>query len=130
MGLLGIGIGILLICILCIIKGYYFCKDWCDSDDLIVYGVIGIVFDSVFLLAMASILLFKPYEYKNFKIEYETVKETITQKDDVRDATYTMQIIEINQKIRHCREFKDSKWIGIFQNEKICEMELLEKEVS
>ena len=126
MGLFGIGIGILLICILCIIIGH-FCCNWYD-DDLIVYGIIGIVFDGMFLLVMALSLLCKPYDYKNFKIEYETVKETITQKDDVRDATYTMQIIEINQKIRHCREFKDSKWIGIFQNKKICEMELLTKE--
>lgn len=129
-----IAIGILLLGILFALIGYKMDQSASFfSDDGLLWIVVGwtiIILDFIFILTMSLILLSKPYNYKNFKIEYETVKETITQKDDVRDATYTMQIIEINQEIKYCREFKDSKWIGIFQNEKICEMELLEKEAS
>ncbi len=123
--LLGITILIVIIGILCIIKGNN--CGFFDADSWILVGILILVFSGIFLTIEMAILLSKPLDYKSFKIKYDTIKETITSKDDIRDATYTNQIIEINQQIRSCNEFKDSKWVGIFQNEKICELQLLTK---
>ncbi len=124
--LLGITILLVIIGILCIIKGN--CDGYWDGDNWILSGAIILVFSSVFLIVELACLSLKPVGYKDFKIKYETIKETITSKDDIRDATFTNQLIEINQTIRSCNEYKDSMWFGIFQNKKICEMELLKKE--
>lgn len=123
--LLGITILIVIIGILCIVKANY-CGFW-DSEDWYISGIIILIFSGIFLIIELSFLIFKPIEYKKFKIKYDVIKETITSKDDVRDASYTNQIIEINEKIKNCNEFKNSIWIGIFQNEKICNLELLKK---
>ena len=126
MVLLGITILIVIIGILCIIKGNH-CGYW-DGDNWILLGAIILVFSGIFSIGELVFLSLKPVDYKNFKIKYDTIKETITSKDDIRDATFTNQLIEINQTIRSCNEYKDSIWVGIFQNKKICEMELLKKE--
>ena len=70
---------------------------------------------------------YKQVTYKRFIAEYNTIKEISTSKEDLRDATYTNRIIDINEQINTCREFKDSLWVGIYQNKKICNAELLTK---
>ena len=124
--LLGITIFIVIIGILCIIKGNH-CSYW-DEDKWFLSGAIILVFSGMFLIVELVFLSLKPVTYKNFKIKYDIIKETMTSKDDIRDAEFTNQLIEVNQTIRSCNEYKDSMWISIFQNKKICEMELLKKE--
>lgn len=123
--LLGITILIFIIGILCIIKAY---SDVYSSDDWEFSGMMILVISGIPLIIELMILLIKPLNYKNFKIKYDTIKETITSKDDIRDATFTSQLIEINQEIKSCNEYKNSAWVGIFQNERICEMDYLKKE--
>ena len=78
-------------------------------------------------VAEITLILVKPINYRDFKIEYDTVKQITTSFEDIRDTNYTMKLIEINQKINLHRAYIDSKWIGIFFNKKIAELELLEK---
>ena len=124
--LLGITIIIVIIGILCIVKSQY--RNFLTDDTMAITGAMILMFSVPFLTAELMFLFLKPLTYKNFKIKYDTIKEIITSKDDVRDATFTNQIIEINKEIKTCNEFKNSNWIGIFQNEQICESELLTKE--
>lgn len=116
--ILGLAIGIIMVC---------------TSDDLfddlkITIGLYLSAICFIFLAIMVIILILKPKNYKEFKIKYDTVKETLTYKDDIRDAGYINNIIEINNSIKYCREFKDSVFIGIFQNDKICQLDLIKKE--
>ena len=124
--LLGITITIVIIGILCIVKAQY--ENFWDSETWAIAGAIVLMFSVSFLIVELTFLFLKPLSYKNFKIKYDTIKETITSKDDIRDATFTNQIIEINKEIKTCNEFKNSAWFGIFQNEQICKSELLTKE--
>ena len=73
------------------------------------------------------IILFKPLDYKNFKIEYETIKETVTSSKDMRDTNYTQKLIEINTEISTNKAFADSQWVGVFYNKQIAELEPLKK---
>ena len=72
-------------------------------------------------------IILKPINYKNFKIQYDTITEMQTAKNDIRDAEYTKNLIEINNEIKTNREYINSKWVGIFYNKKIAEMEILNK---
>ena len=112
--------------IFCIIIGLQSSYDtgegWC------ILGIVCLLLATIFFSVEMVLILSKPFEYKTFKIKYDTIKDTITFKDDIRDATFTNQIIEINSKIRSCNEFKDSQWIGIFQNKRICDLPLLNKD--
>ena len=101
-------------------------NDW-DKDWLLVVGLILIVAMSICLITEIGALIYKPVEYKSFKIEYDVVKETITSPEDIRDTNYTQKLIEINTKIKTNREYKDSIWLGIFSNERIADLELLQK---
>jgi len=102
---------------------------WGEKEDGDVRTIIGLII-SIFSLLMGIIeityILIKPYNYKEFKVKYETIRETNTNPNDVRDATFTMKKIEINEEIKLCRVYIDSKWIGIFYNKKICDLELLD----
>ena len=119
-------IGTIVLLIIGIILTIIGSRDW-DYDDLLYIGVTLIIIFGLILIAEITILLIKPLKYKQFKIEYDTIKETMTSKDDIRDATFTNNIIEINKEIRTCNEYKDSIWVNIFQNEKICETEIIKK---
>lgn len=79
------------------------------------------------LLCETIFLIQKPFNYKDFKVKYDTIKETMTTSDDVRDAAFTLKIVEINEEIRTCKTYINSKWVGIYYNKKICEFELLDK---
>lgn len=114
-----IGIILFIIGIIGINKGF---DDW--LEDLGLFGIIG---GGICLLFVIAFLVNKPYKYKTFKIEYETIKQMATSKSDIRDATFTNRLIEVNKEINYCREFKNNIWIGIYQNKKICEMKLLKK---
>lgn len=122
---------IIIIMIVLLITGILLCylgeKDY-TSEWKTVVGCINLYISLILILIISVLLLSKPVEYKKFKAKYESIKETITKTNDVRDATYTIKIIEVNEEIRNCRMMINSKWIGIFYNKRICDMELLEKE--
>lgn len=81
----------------------------------------------IVLIVEIILLCIKPIDYKNFKIKYETIKEMTTSASDVRDATYTEKLIEINEEIKKNREFINNDFIGIFYHKEIANMELLGK---
>lgn len=114
-----IGIILFIIGIIGLNKGF---DDWLE-----IVGIGGSIFGGIMLFAAIVFLINKPYKYRTFKIEYETIKQMATSESDIRDATFTNRLIEVNKEINYCREFKDSIWIGIYQNKKICEMKLLKK---
>ena len=122
---------LLIFTILAIVLGgiglYYTMNSWEDHNIIYGFSFTFLLFGIILVIAEIIVLTTKPIVYKNFKIKYEVVKEQITSKDDVRDATFTQNIIEINQEIMHCREYIDNAWIGIYENKKICDMELLKK---
>ena len=122
---------LLIFTILAIILGgiglYYTTHSWEDHDIIMGFSIILLVFGIIFITIEIVALTTKPIVYKNFKIKYDVIKEQITSKDDVRDATFTQNIIEINQEIMHCREYINNVWLGIYENKKICDMELLKK---
>ena len=97
------------------------------KDVLFACGIFIGFIGFLFVVVECCILIKKPLHYKEFKVNYEVISETITNKDDIRDAAFTKEIIEINKEIKRCREFIDNKYIGIFENKKICELELLDK---
>ena len=95
---------------------------WCEPIAIILCTIC-----TIDIIVSTIILIMKPISYKNFKIKYDTLKDTITSSDDIRDATFTKDLIEVNTEINKCRAYIDSKWIGIFFNKEMCELELLEK---
>lgn len=101
-------------------------KEW-DYNNFLIIGFILLVVTSIALLIEIPTIMLKPINYKNFKIQYETVTEMQTSKNDIRDAEYTKNLIEINNEIKTNREYINSKWVGIFYNKKIAEMEILNK---
>lgn len=101
-------------------------NDW-DKEWLFYVGIALIIIMIISLTIEFAMLINKPIEYKNFKIEYDVVKETITSSEDIRDTNYTQKLIEINTKIKTNREYKDNIWCGIFFNKKIADLELLQK---
>ena len=123
LGILGI---VLIVGIAVVVYGNVY-ADWYDKDEYDILGTILITLSSIFIVICCATILLKPISYKKFKVKYDTIKETVTYSDDIRDATFTNKIIEINEEILYCREFKDSLTIGIFQNKNICELELLSK---
>lgn len=121
---------ILIITIILAILGIVMCiigeKNW-KYDTFLIIGVILFMVTSMALLAEILNIIVKPINYKNFKIQYETITEMPTSKNDIRDAEYTKNLIEINKTIKTNREYINSKWVGIFYNKKIAEMEILNK---
>lgn len=101
-------------------------KSW-RYEVFFMIGVILIIVTSTVLLCEIGVIISKPIDYKNFKIQYETITEMQTSKNDIRDAEYTKNLIEINNEIKTNREYINSKWVGIFYNKKIAEMENLNK---
>lgn len=101
-------------------------KSW-EYAVFLIIGAILITATSTVLLCEIIIIIIKPIAYKDFKIQYETITEIQTSKNDIRDAEYTKNLIEINNKIKTNREYINSKWVGIFYNKKIAEMEILNK---
>jgi cytochrome c biogenesis protein CcdA len=69
-----------------------------------------------------------PVEERNFKVEYETVKQMQTSSSDLRDATYTEKLLKINQKINEAREYCNDPFWGCINSKEIASYELLEKE--
>ena len=116
----------ILLFILSIVFIYIGNGDW-DKEWLLYFGIGLIIIMIMSLIIEFTMLISKPIEYKNFKIEYDVVKETITSSEDIRDTNYTQKLIEINTKIKTNREYKDSIWCGIFFNKKIADLELLQK---
>ena len=101
-------------------------KSW-EYDNFLIIGVILLMVTSIALLIEIISIILKPINYKNFKIQYDTITEMQTSKNDIRDAEYTKNLIEINNEIKTNREYINSKWVGIFYNKKIAEMKILNK---
>lgn len=121
---------ILIITIILVILGIVIAiigdKSW-EHEVFLIIGVILITVTSTVLLCEIIVIISKPIDYKNFKIQYETITEMQTSKNDIRDAEYTKNLIKINNKIKTNREYINSKWLGIFYNKKIAKMEILNK---
>lgn len=121
---------IIIIMIVTLILGILLCylgeKDYWSEWKTFV-GIFNLVISIILILVVSVLLISKPIDYKKFKAKYESIKETMTKTNDVRDATYTIKIIEVNEEIRNCRMMINSKWVGIFYNKRICDMELLTK---
>lgn len=107
---------------------YFFDSDmfYAENLKLIATGflVVGFTALGVELITLGL----KPIDYKKFKVEYNVVRETITNSADMRDTNYTQKLIELNTEIMTNREWKDNIWVGIYYNEDIAELELLKKE--
>lgn len=101
-------------------------KSW-RYEVFLIIGVILLMVTSIALLCEIGVIISKPIDYKNFKIQYDTITEMQTSKNDIRDAEYTKNLIEINNEIKTNREYINSKWVGIFYNKKIAEMKILNK---
>lgn len=114
---------LIIIGIVCVLIGHSL--DCWDGENWILAGWGCLILGGICLLVIIMILTSKPLDYKRLKVKYDVLQQTITSKDDIRDAGYINQLIEVNNEIQSCREFKDSKWVGIYQNKKICELELL-----
>lgn len=121
-------IGTIIFFIIGIICIYVFLKDTWENEIYLYFGIILILIFGMALLIEIISLIQKPIDYKNFKIEYDVVAETITKPEDIRDSNYTKKIIELNTTIMKNREWMSNKIVGIFYNKKIAELELLEKE--
>lgn len=115
-------IEVLLIIILFLLSIEFYYEDW---SSIIVASNVFLIF--VLIIEILSIT-FKPIDYKNFKAQYEVIKEMSTESNDLRDINYTEKIIEINTEIKINRELKDSFMVGIFFNKDIAELELLSKD--
>ena len=99
-----------------------------DDFGVFILGIIPLIFGVIALIIMIVALILKPIEYTEFKIKYEATESMITNKDDIRDAAFTYNLLAINKEILSCREYINSNWVGIFNNKNICDSELLSKE--
>lgn len=95
---------------------------------ILIIGVfIGIVSFSI-LLGLISMNLLLPVTEREFKVEYNSVKEMQTLSTDLRDASYTKELLEINKKINEAREFCNDPFWGCINSKEIASYDLLEKE--
>lgn len=92
------------------------------GDILMAVGGVSLAIELLYLIS-------KPIDFAKFKSKYDTLKNIEIRADDLRDATITKEIIEINNKINFNKIMKDNIWIGIFYNEEISDLDLLNKEV-
>lgn len=94
---------------------------------LIIGSFIGIISFSI-LLGLISINLLLPVTEREFKVEYNSVKEMQTLSTDLRDASYTKELLEVNKKINEAREFCNDPFWGCINSKEIASYDLLEKE--
>ncbi len=122
--------GVIIIEIILFVIGIILCI-WGSNDfdgvGRLIIGMTLVAFIGLALFVEFIVILLKPLDYKNFKIEYETIKQTITTSQDIRDTNYTQKIIEINTEINVNKEFSDNQWVGIFYSKQIGELEILKK---
>ena len=97
------------------------------KDGLTIIGLVTTVIHVIMIVIELIIILTKPLDAIDFKSKYEVIQQMATEKDDIRDATFTQNIIKINQTINDNRIWKDSLFVGIFYNEEIADMEFLKK---
>lgn len=121
---------IISVIVLCIIGKILMCIDdyYFGNDGLFYTGVFLFITNICILIVLILLLIVKPLIYENFIVKYETLKETITASNDIRDTNYTQKLIEINEEINTNKRFINNKWIGIFCSKKVAELELVSKE--
>lgn len=97
----------------------------------VVIIIISLIFGSlffVFTIATGFKAIMLPVEERDFKVEYETVKQMQTSPTDLRDATYTEKLLKVNQKINEAREYCNDPFWGCINSKEIASYELLDKE--
>lgn len=115
------------------IIGYKIQDNFCGIGEMIgiLIVVISIFFGSlffVFTILTCSKGIMLPVEERDFKVEYETVKQMQTSPTDLRDATYTEKLLKVNQKINEAREYCNDPFWGCINSKEIASYELLGKE--
>ena len=92
-------------------------------------GVILMISGGVVLLMEILILILKPVNFIKFKSKYDIFNNITLSENDLRDAGITKELIDINYDININKIMKDNLLIGIFYNEEIANLDLLNKEV-
>ena len=100
-------------------------ENWFDG--LLILGILIAFISGGTLIGCITALAIKPLIKNDFIARYETIKEMPTYNNDIRDATYTQSLIEINEEIKKCNIYINNKFIGIFEIKEICETEPLKK---
>lgn len=118
--------GILIISILLLLIGIGLLIFSYDLGEILGACLLGT--GGIMIFFVIIILIIKPIFYNQFKAKYETMQMLQTNSEDIRDASYTNKIIEINTEIKTNRNNVDNFWNGILYSKKIADMELLNKE--
>lgn len=92
----------------------------------IIGGLIGIISVS-FLIYFISLNISLPVQERDFKVKYNSVKEMKTLSTDLRDASYTKELLEINKEINNAREYCNDPFFGCINSKEIANYELLDK---
>ena len=95
---------------------------------ILIIGAFITILSFVILLILLSLNLLLPVTEREFKVEYNSVKEMQTLSTDLRDASYTKELLEINKKINKAREFCNDPFWGCINSKEIASYDLLEKE--
>ena len=95
---------------------------------ILIIGSFITIISFVILVILISINLSLPVTEREFKVEYNSVKEMQTLSTDLRDASYTKELLEINKKINEAREFCNDPFWGCISSKEIASYDLLEKE--
>ena len=93
---------------------------------IIVGGLIGIISVSLLILVI-SLNISLPVQERDFKVKYNSVKEMKTLSTDLRDASYTKELLEINKEINKAREYCNDPFFGCINSKEIANYELLDK---
>ncbi len=94
---------------------------------IIISGFISIISVSLLILVI-SLNISLPVKERDFKVKYNSVKEMKTLSTDLRDASYTKELLEINKEINNAREYCNDPFFGCINSKEIANYELLDKE--
>lgn len=136
MSCIGLAILIFIVGILIASLGFYIYNTCSIFDDIreiigsiiLIIGTGIVIISFVILVILLSINLLLPVTEREFKAEYNSVKEMQTLSTDLRDASYTKELLEINKKINEAREFCNDPFWGCINSKEIASYDLLEKE--
>ena len=95
---------------------------------ILIIGSFIVIISFSILLCLIPINLLLPVKEREFKVDYNSVKEMQTLSTDLRDASYTKELLKINKKINEAREFCNDPFWGCINSKEIANYELLTKE--
>lgn len=135
MSCIGLTALISIIGIFLFILGFYlFDNAWYESIKEKIGELIGIIFGIISIISVSFLIYFislnisLPLKERDFKVKYNSVKEMKTLSTDLRDASYTKELLEINKEINNAREYCNDPFFGCINSEEIANYELLNKE--